>query len=177
MAAKTESTIEEKLKQLYALQAIDSNIDQVQVLKGELPMEVNDLEDEIAGLGIRVGKLESAINDLEVEKTNHLNKIKEAEMLAERYKKKMDEVKNNREFEALTKELEYQELDIKLSNKKIRTADSNMEIKNESLANAKEKWEAKKNDLETKKVELDKIKEKTDKDCLLYTSPSPRDRG
>ena len=77
MATTTEITVEDKLKQLFALQSIDSQIDQLQVLKGELPMEVNDLEDEIAGLGTRVSKLEGAIKDLEVEKANHNNKIKD----------------------------------------------------------------------------------------------------
>ncbi len=176
MATTTDITIEEKLKQLFALQVIDSQIDQLQVLKGELPMEVNDLEDEIAGLGIRVGKLEAAIQDLEVEKTNHNNKIKEAEILSERYKKKMDEVKNNREFEALTKELEFQELDIKLSTKKIKGTEANIEIKKESLVNAQEKWEAKKEDLGSKKVELEKIKEKTDKEEIKLNKKADKQR-
>ena len=176
MATTTEVTIEDRLKQLYALQTIDSNIDKLQILKGELPMEVKDLEDEIVGLDTRVSKLEGAIQDLETEKTNHLNKIKEAEILAERYKKKMDEVKNNREFEALTKELEYQELDIKLSTKKIKTSESNIEIKNESLTNAQEKVAEKKNDLEAKKVELEKIKEKTDKEEIKLNKKADKQR-
>jgi predicted nucleic acid-binding Zn-ribbon protein len=176
MATKTDITIEEKLKQLYALQVIDSQIDQVQVLKGELPMEVNDLEDEIAGLGKRVSKLEGAINDLNVEKTNHENKIKEAEILSERYKKKMDEVKNNREFEALTKELEFQELDIKLSTKKIKATEANIEIKKESLTNAQEKLATKVTDLEAKKVELEKIKEKTDKEEIKLNKKADKQR-
>ena len=176
MATTTEITIEDRLKQLYALQSIDSDIDKLQILKGELPMEVKDLEDEIAGLDTRVGKLEGAIQDLENEKTNHLNKIKEAEILAERYKKKMDEVKNNREFEALTKELEYQELEIKLSTKKIKTAESNIEIKKESLTNAQEKLAEKKNDLEAKKVELEKIKEKTDKEEIKLNKKADKQR-
>jgi len=176
MATTAEITIEDKLKQLYTLQSIDSEIDKIQILKGELPMEVNDLEDEIAGLGIRVGKLESAIQDLDVEKTNHLNKIKEAEILSERYKKKMDEVKNNREFEALTKELEFQELDIKLSTKKIKATDANIELKKESLENAKSNWTAKKEDLDTKKVELEKIKEKTDKEEIKLNKKADKQR-
>ena len=176
MATTTEITIEDRLKQLYALQTIDSDIDKLQILKGELPMEVKDLEDEIAGLDTRVGKLEGAIEDLETEKTNHVNKIKEAEILAERYKKKMDEVKNNREFEALTKELEYQELDIKLSTKKIKTAESNIDIKKESLTNAQEKLAEKKNDLEAKKVELEKIKEKTDKEEIKLNKKADKQR-
>ena len=176
MATTTEITIEDRLKQLYALQSIDSDIDKLQILKGELPMEVKDLEDEIAGLDTRVGKLEGAIQDLENEKTNHVNKIKEAEILAERYKKKMDEVKNNREFEALTKELEYQELEIKLSTKKIKTAESNIEIKKESLTNAQEKLAEKKNDLEAKKVELEKIKEKTDKEEIKLNKKADKQR-
>jgi len=176
MATTAELTIEEKLKHLYALQLIDSEIDKLQILKGELPMEVNDLEDEIAGLGIRVGKLESALQDLDVEKTNHLNKIKEAEILSERYKKKMDEVKNNREFEALTKELEFQELDIKLSTKKIKATDANIELKKESLENATTNWNSKKEDLDNKKVELEKIKEKTDKEEIKLNKKSDKAR-
>ena len=110
------------------------------------------------------------------DKTNHENKIKEAEILSERYKKKMDEVKNNREFEALTKELEFQELDIKLSTKKIKATEVNIELKNESLGNAQEKLATKITDLEAKKVELEKIKEKTDKEEIKLNKKADKQR-
>ncbi|MCB9285303.1 MAG: hypothetical protein H6563_14625 [Lewinellaceae bacterium] len=159
-----ELTIAEKLKSLFELQLIDSQIDEIQILKGELPIEVSDLEDEIAGLETRIGRLQDQINELEGEISKHQGNIKESEGLMQRYQKQMDNVKNNREFDALSKELELQRLEIQLSEKKIREAAGQLENKKETLDTNQQRLDAKQKDLETKKVELAEIIEKTEKE-------------
>ncbi len=159
-----ELSVAEKLKQLYDLQLIDSEIDEISVLKGELPMEVRDLEDEIVGLETRVNRLDNNVADIESEIARHSNNIKEAEALIERYEKQMDNVKNNREYDALQKELELQRLEIQLSEKKSRESLVIKTNKQETLNAAKERLDGKKADLEVKKVELEKIIEKTESD-------------
>ncbi|MBK8878698.1 MAG: hypothetical protein IPN74_09185 [Haliscomenobacter sp.] len=157
-----EITVAEQLKQLYELQLIDSEIDEIEVLKGELPIEVGDLEDDIAGLEIRTGKLRGAIKELQGNIAKQQANVKEAENLIERYKVQLDNVKNNREFEALTKELEMQQLDIQLADKKIRAANTEIENKEETLAATEEKLDKKQKDLEVKKIELQEIISKTE---------------
>lgn len=164
MAKKKVSVVEEKLQKLYDLQIIDSKIDQIQILKGQLPIEVSDLEDEITGLNTRIEKLKATIGDFETEIANHNNNIKTSEALIERYNKQLDEVKNNREFEALTKEIELQNLEIQLSQKKIKDTNFAKDNKSEILTKAEEKLDVKNKDLEHKKVELEKIIAKTDKE-------------
>ena len=109
-AAVAEQTVLDKLRDLYHLQKIHSKIDEIQVLKGELPMEVKDLEDEIAGLQTRIGKLEEELGDAEGSVTNRKNAIKDAEAQIKKYQKQQSNVKNNREFDALSKEIEMQRL-------------------------------------------------------------------
>lgn len=162
--AKSVQSVADKLKQLYKLQTIDSKIDEIQVLKGELPIEVSDLEDEIAGLEKRIGRLNDQVSDIDTEISNHNANIKESEALIARYQKQLDDVKNNREFEALTKEIELQNLEIQLSEKKIGDANKAKEVKATSLEEAKERNEVKNKNLEAKKVELQKILEKTEKE-------------
>lgn len=157
-----EITVAEQLKQLYELQLIDSEIGEIEVLKGELPIEVGDLEDEIAGLEIRTGKLRAAIKDLQSNIAKQQSSIKEAESLIERYKTQLDNVKNNREFEALTKEVEMQELDIQLFDKRIRQSNVEIESKDETLQATEEKLAKKQKDLELKQVELQEIISKTE---------------
>ena len=159
--AKAASGIADKLKELYNLQLIDSNIDEIQVLKGELPIEVSDLEDEIQGLSKRIKRLEDDIADMDQEVSAHKANMQESTMLIERYEKQLDDVKNNREFEALTKEIELQKLEIQLSEKKIGDAERNKEVKNVTLSETQEKMDAKQKNLDVKKVELEKIIEKT----------------
>ena len=157
-------TVKEKLEQLFALQKIDSKIDEIQVLKGELPIEVEDLEDEIKGLETRITKLEESVNNISTEISNHKANIKNSEALIERYNKQLDDVKNNREFDALTKEIELQKLDIQLSEKKIGEIESSKVAKDDTLAEAQEKFQTKQSELDNKKVALDKIIAKTDKE-------------
>ena len=163
MATK-ELTASAKLAQLYQLQLIDSKIDEIEILKGELPMEVSDLEDEIAGLQKRISRFDENISEIESEVSKHDANIKESEALIAKYEKQLDNVKNNREYDALTKEIELQKLEIQLSQKKIKDADKVKETKQETLNIAKEKLEKKEADLEIKQVELEKIIKKTDKE-------------
>jgi len=149
--AANDMTVAETLKQLYSLQLIDSSIDQIQILKGELPMEVSDLEDEVAGLETRIGRLEDGIKELNDTVSGHHANIKEAEALALKYEKQMDNVKNNREYDALSKELELQKLEVQLSNKKIKETEALLEVKNVTFTDSQGKLDAKKAELETKR--------------------------
>lgn len=159
-----ELTVEEKLRELYELQLIDSQIDEIQILKGELPDEVQDLEDDIAGLELRISKMENTIKDLQDEANSHQAKIKESEAAILRYQAQLDNVKNNREFEALTKELEFQKLEIQLAEKRTRQAKAEIENKEETLKATQDRLQKKGKELETKKAELEQIIEKTEKD-------------
>ena len=164
MAKKSTTPVEETIKSLIELQTIDSKIDEIQILKGELPMEVSDLEDEIAGLETRTARLSGNLDDINSDISNHKNNIKEAEALIAKYEKQLDDVKNNREFEALSKEIEMQKLEIQLSEKKMKEVDILKVKKKETLDLSKENLDNKQKDLEVKKVELEKIKAKTDKE-------------
>ena len=159
--AKTVQGVSDKLRQLYQLQLIDSKIDEIQVLKGELPIEVSDLEDEIAGLEIRIQKLNDKLAELDQEVGKHEANIAESKALIERYEKQLDEVKNNREYEALTKEIELQKLEIQLSEKRIGETAGSKETKQAVLDEANTKLAQKNENLNLKKVELEKIIEKT----------------
>ena len=167
-----ELSVEEQLRQLYELQLVDSQIDEIQILKGELPDEVQDLEDEIAGLELRIGRIESQIKDLQTDLNSHHAKIHESESAILRYKVQLDNVKNNREFEALTEELEFQNLEIELAEKNIRKANIEMDAKTETLNATLERKEKKRKELEVKKAELEQIIEKTEKDEVALRKKS-----
>ena len=119
----TELTVEEKLKTLYQLQVTLSGIDEKRALRGELPLEVQDLEDEIAGLNTRREKIEDEINDFQSAVAQKRNEIEVAQQSVERYKGQLEEVRNNREYDTLTKEIEFQTLEIELCTKKIKAKD------------------------------------------------------
>ena len=173
MAVK-EISVADKLRQLYLLQSIDSKIDEIEVLKGELPMEVNDLEDEIIGLETRIGKISDSVESIEKEISNHKGNIANAEALIEKYEKQLDNVKNNREYDALTKEIEMQKLEIQLSEKKIKEASVQQENKTEILNSTQGKLDKRKSDLETKKVELEDIIVKTEKEEIKLKKASDK---
>lgn len=175
--AKTVQGVADKLKQLFNLQLIDSNIDQIQVLKGELPIEVSDLEDEIAGLQKRINRLNDVIADIDKEISAHNANIHESTTLIERYEKQLDAVKNNREFEALTKEIELQKLEIQLSEKKIGDSNRSKEVKTASLTEATDKLDIKQKNLDVKQVELEKIIEKTNKQEADLKEQSDKAKG
>jgi uncharacterized protein len=159
-----ELTIAEKLKLVWDLQQVDSQMDEIQILRGELPMEVSDLEDEIAGLDTRIKKLKVAVKESETDMTRLSGLAKDAEANIKRYQKQLDEVKNNREYEALQKEIELAKLDIQLAEKKLREAKVQFDQKKETLDIAESKFIAKEKDLEVKKNELKGIIEKTEKE-------------
>jgi uncharacterized protein len=164
MAKTSDISIEEKLRQLYALQRIDTKIDEIEVLKGELPIEVSDLEDEITGLETRLKNLNDTVKDIEKEAQKFTAKISEGETLVKKYTKQLDDVKNNREFDALSKELEMQKLEIQLAEKKAREINEKVAAKNTVIKEAKEKLKAKKANLDVKKEELKSIIAKTEKE-------------
>ena len=153
--------VEERLKTLYQLQATLSAIDEKRALRGELPLEVQDLEDEIEGLSTRIEKIQNDINEYERAVTQKKGEIETARASVERYKTQLDEVKNNREYDTLSKEIEYQTLEIELCNKKIKEAAFKIEDKKVELAQNQEIIEDRRQALEVKKNELDEIMEET----------------
>ena len=171
-----DTTVFEKLQNLYTLQEVDSKLDEFKVLKGELPMEVNDLEDEVVGLEKRIENGDQAIRDNELEIARLQGMARDADNNIKRYKRQMDEVKNNREYEALTKEINLSQLDIKLAEKKEGEILNKIEMQKEALDVTKAKFEAKKKDLEVKRVELQAIIEKTEKDEEKYVKQSEKAR-
>lgn len=156
--------IEEKLRSLYDLQKVDSQIDEIRILRGELPMEVRDLEDDIAGLETRIKKMEKDLKEVDNQIAKYRVGIKDAETLIARYEQQQQNVKNNREFEALGKEIEVQKLEIQLGNKRIKEVKSSIESKQESIETAKSQLSVKQAELATKKDELKEIIAKTEKD-------------
>src|SRR5688572_9110276 len=150
-------SIEKKLKAIWELQQIDSKIDQLNLLKGELPMEVADLEDEIVGLHTRQENIKAEIKGYEGEIAGYKASIKHSEELQKKYKKQLDSVKNNREFEALNKELEISGLEVLAAQKRIKETQYHMEAKVEALAQLDAIIEGRKKDLEFKQKELKTI--------------------
>ncbi len=164
MAATKEYSVEEKLKSLIHLQKIESKLDEIQILKGELPMEVKDLEDEIAGLRARRVRIEEEINGIQEFINSRNLAIKESQALIIKYEKQSDNVKNNREYEAINKEIENQTLEVKLAEKHIK--DANEDLLEKSLQHDKvnKQIETKEKNLEHKRSELDKIIADTEKE-------------
>ena len=152
-----EFSVEEKLPSLLTLQKIESKLDELHILKGELPMEVADLEDEIQGLHARQVRIEEEINGVTDFIEQRKTAIKEAEALVKKYEKQSSNVKNNREFEAINKEIEMQQLEVKLAEKHIKDATDEIAEKAVALDKAKKNIAAKEGALATKKGELEKI--------------------
>ena len=153
----SEMPVEDRLKNLYQLQTILTEIDRIRTLRGELPLEVEDLEDTIEGLKTRIGKTESEIADLRSKISEFRGKIELANSQLATYKEQMDNVRNNREYDLLNKEIEFQTLEIELCNKRIREAQGMEASKNEYLAKSKDDLDGRLQDLEVKKNELDEI--------------------
>ena len=156
------ASIEEKLQALNKLQKIDTKIDQIQRLRGELPMEVKDMEDEQAGLDTRIQKIDEEMKHREDEIANQHNRQKEAESAVKKYQKQQNNVKNNREFEALTKEIELQKLDIQLADKKIKEIQEEIGQKKDMMDMAKKAIKGKEKELKAKRDELDRIIKETE---------------
>lgn len=152
-----EISVEEKLKSLYDLQLVNSEIDKIKTLRGELPLEVQDLEDEIVGLNTRVENLKDEIKEVETEISGRKRDIDNANDLIGKYQEQQNDVKNNREYENLSKEIEFHKLDIELHEKKIREARKYIETKKEELAKTESYIEDRQEDLRLKKQELEEI--------------------
>jgi hypothetical protein len=157
----TDMPVEERLKTLFQLQTTLSGIDEKRALRGELPLEVQDLEDEIEGLTTRIEKIQNEINEYEQAVTLKKGEIETAKASVERYKAQLDDVKNNREYDTLSKEIEYQSLEIELCNKKIKEANFKIEEKKQELAQNQEVVDDRRQALDLKKSELDEIMEET----------------
>ena len=153
----TDLSVEEKLKTLYQLQSALSSIDEKRALRGELPLEVQDLEDEIAGLTTRVEKIKNEIDEFQRAITMKNGEINDAKASVERYQAQLNEVKNNREYDTLSKEIEFQTLEIELCNKKIREANARIAEKKEELTANEALIKEREGDLEVKKGELEEI--------------------
>ena len=163
-SAETELTIEEKLRALYSLQLVDSEIDKIRTLRGELPLEVQDLEDEVAGLETRIGNLKSEVSELEKSIVGKNNEITASQALIKKYEEQQNNVRNNREYDSLSKEIEFQTLEIELCNKKIREFTVQVAEKKEVMNEAQTSLEERKHDLESKKAELEDITRDTQKE-------------
>ena len=157
----TDMPVEERLKTLYQLQTTLSGIDEKRALRGELPLEVQDLEDEIEGLTTRIEKIQNEINEYEQAVTMKKGEIETAKASVERYKAQLNDVKNNREYDTLSKEIEFQSLEIELCNKKIKEATYKIEEKKVELAQNQEVVDDRRQALDLKKSELDEIMEET----------------
>jgi predicted nucleic acid-binding Zn-ribbon protein len=160
----TDLTVEEKLKALFELQMVDSKIDDIKRLRGELPLEVQDLEDEIEGLQTRIQNYEEDLVKLEESISNKKNEIKEAQALIKKYTEQQNNVRNNREFDSLSKEIEYQTLEIELCEKRIKEFTAKIEEKKAVIDESKGVLEDRTGDLDTKKAELNSITSETQKE-------------
>ena len=159
-----EQTVEQKLKALYELQTIHTKVDKIRQVRGELPMEVADLEDDVAGLETRIQKIKSELDDLEDDIVTRKNLIKESQSNTKKYETQLNEVKNNREYDAISKEIEIQGLDIQVSEKKIREFGFEIVTKTQVYEKALADLEARKSDLDAKKSELGTITAETEKE-------------
>ncbi|KJD33535.1 zinc ribbon domain protein [Tamlana nanhaiensis] len=164
MAKKKEATVEERLRALYDLQLIDSRIDEIRNVRGELPLEVRDLEDEVAGLNIRLDKLVASLEVIDNDIANKKNSIEESKALMKKYGEQQKNVRNNREYNSLSKEIEFQELEIELAEKHIKEFKAQIEQKKEVIGETKERLKERETHLKHKKGELDAILAETEKE-------------
>lgn len=173
---KTEIGVSEKLDALYKLQSIDSQIDKIRTVRGELPLEVQDLEDEIVGLSTRVDKVKAELKEQENLTTEYKNKIAECNNAIKKYTEQQKNVRNNREFESLSKEIEFQTLEIQLCEKRIKENKFAVESRKEVMVEAEAKLAQRKGDLELKKGELSEIVSETEKEeeALIKKSDAAR---
>jgi predicted nucleic acid-binding Zn-ribbon protein len=164
MAKKKELTVEERLRALYDLQLIDSRVDEIRNVRGELPLEVRDLEDEVEGFKLRLQKLEDSLTDIDNQIKAKKNLIEEAKALIKKYNEQQKNVRNNREFNSLAKEVEFQELEIQLAEKHINEFKAQIERKKEVIDGTKERLKEREDHLKHKKGDLDAILAETEKE-------------
>lgn len=172
MAKKKEVTVEEKLRALYDLQLIDSRVDEIKNVRGELPLEIEDLEDEIVGLNKRLSNLDGDVTNLKNDISAKKNIIEDAKALLKKYAEQQKKVRNNREFNSLSKETEYQELEIELAEKRIKEFKAQIEQKNEIIASTKENIANQEDLLKHKSAELNDIMADTVKEETLLLKKS-----
>jgi len=164
MAKKKEFSVEERLRALYDLQLIDSRIDKIKSVRGELPLEVEDLEDEVAGLEVRISKINDELNQCSEDIKSKQNTTEHAKTMIKKYNEQQKNVRNNRAFESLSKEIEFQELEIELCAKQVKELNVQIELKKENIAQNNEKLEERKEHLTHKKNELGDILKETEKE-------------
>lgn len=172
MAKKTDVTVEEKLRALYDLQLVDSRIDEIRNVRGELPLEVEDLEDEVAGLNTRIQKLEGDLDFIDTDIKNKKVLIEDSKAAIKKYTEQQKNVRNNREFNALSKEIEFQELEIELAEKNIKEYRAQIEQKKQVIDQTKERLTDREKHLAHKKGELDAILAETKKEEELLVKKS-----
>src|SRR5690554_8173344 len=172
MAKKKEATVEERLRDLYDLQLIDSRIDEIRNVRGELPLEVRDLEDEVEGLNTRLEKLNVGLSLIDDDIKSKKNLIEEAKALIRKYAEQQKNVRNNREFNSITKEIEFQELEIELAEKHIKEFKFQIDQKKLVIAETKERLKARQSHLKHKKGELDAILAETEKEEVALIKKS-----
>ena len=177
MATTKELSVEEKLRALYDLQLIDTRIDEIKNVRGELPLEVDDLEDEVAGLSTRLDKSKNDLESIEEKIKEKKNAIEDHKESIKKYTKQQESVRNNREFNSLTKEVEFQELEIQLSEKQIKEMKASIEHKKDVIAQSKERLESKSTHLKHKKSELDAIMSETEKEEKFLSQKSEEYQG
>ncbi|NLU40084.1 MAG: hypothetical protein GXX78_14500 [Bacteroidales bacterium] len=159
--AGKEMSIEEKLRLLFDLQAVASEMDKLKILRGELPLEVQDLEDEVAGLKTRINNYQDEIKNLETAVASRKAAIVESKGLIAKYTEQQNNVRNNREFDSLSKEIEFQNLEIELSEKRIKEFTAELEKKNTAIGSSKEQLKEREDDLDRKQTELEEITAET----------------
>jgi uncharacterized protein len=177
MAKIKELSVEDKLRALYALQLVDSKIDEIRNVRGELPLEVEDLEDEVLGLSTRLVKLKSDLETIDEQIKGKKSAIEEHKAAIKKYLEQQKNVRNNREFNSLTKEVEFQELEIQLAEKHIKEMQASIEHRKEVIAQTKEKLDGKQTHLKHKKAELSDIMAETEKEENFLSSKSDELRG
>lgn len=163
-AKAEEVSVEEKLKALYQLQQVDSKIDKIHIVRGELPLEVQDFEDIVEGLETRIEKITEELKGLDDKISEKKNVMKDAQLLIKKYETQQGKVRNNREYDSITKEVEFQSLEIQLGDKRIREYKASIISKKEVLAEAEEELDNRQKDLKFKKKELADIIKETEKD-------------
>jgi uncharacterized protein len=172
MATTKDFSVEEKLIAVLSLQKIDSKIDEIHTLKGELPMEVKDLEDEIEGLNTRLANIDAEIGTINAYIDSKAEAKKEAQALIKKYEKQQDNVKNNREFEAINKEMEMQELEVRLNDKHVKDAGFDLRDRTAIRIKTEEKIKDVEEALSLKRAELERITVETDKEEKVLAEKS-----
>ena len=177
MATIKEVNVEDKLRALYTLQLVDSKIDEIRNVRGELPLEVDDLEDEVAGLSTRLEKLKGDLDSIDDQVKEKKNAIDAHKAAIKKYLEQQKNVRNNREFNSLTKEVEFQELEIQLAEKQIKELKASIDHKKEVVSGTKERLDGKQTHLKHKKAELSDIMAETEKEEKFLSNKSAELRG